>query len=293
MNTVDRITLACSSSAFLDIPITEAIKTLADIGYRAIEIRAGHEKICSNNENPSQLIASIKECLSKHKMAVSNISVANGGLCSDIRQNGVQKPILNGDIQLNESYIEQIKYYASLARELRCESLTISPGRAIKGRGENTVRSCLITGLNNVTKFARGVGVSVGVTYGQGLILQTASDVQALFPKVRGLKLAFHTGNAHLACETPCVVVTELKNYIKHIHIADVGNGGRVFVLPNEGEIEWISFFRTLNWIGYRGFVTVDLSSYRDMPDLAAKRACYYLSNLLNAFGQSRKQGAA
>lgn len=291
MDTVETITLACSSSVYLDIPIIEAIKRLAAIGYRAVEIRAGHEKICSD-EDPSQVIASIKAILGEHKMAVSNISVTNGDFCSNIIQNDKQTP-LNSGIQLNESYIERIKYYARLARELNCESLTISPGRMIKEPGENAIRSCLITGLNSVTKFARGVGVSIGVTYGQGLILQTASDVQALFPKVRGLKIAFHTGNSHLACETPCVVVTELKNHIKHIHIADVGNGSRTFVLPNEGEIEWISFFRTLRWIGYRGFVTVDLSSYRDMPDLAAKRACYYLSNLLNAFNKPRRKGAA
>lgn len=277
-NWMDLIRLACSSGVYKGIPLTDIIRRIAEVGYAAVEIRAGHEEPAMG-ESIADVAKPLKDTLARHNISVANIAVTSGNLC-----NG---PTPDGDILVNREHIERIKYYARLARELDCSSLTISPGRIPQKTNDGSRPSCLIAGLAEITKFARGFGVTVGVAYGPGLILQNATDVQALFPKVRGLKLAFNTANSHLACETPCVVATELKHHIRHIHLADVGCGNRAYLLPGEGEIEWISFFRTLHWIGYRGFVTVDLSSYADMPDLAAKRAFYYLSNLLNSFKRS------
>lgn len=283
-NWMDLIRLACSSSAYKGIPLTDTIRRIAEVGYAAIEIRAGHEESVMG-EDIADTARPLKDALARHNISVANIAVAGGSLC-----NG---PTPNGDILVNREHTERIKHYARLARELDCNSLTMSPGRTLQKANDSSRPSCLITGLAEVTKFARGFGVTVGVAYGPDLILQCATDVQALLPRVRGLKLAFNTANSHLACETPCVVVTELKHHIRHIHLADVGCNNRAYLLPGEGEIEWISFFRTLHWIGYRGFVTVDLSSYTDMPDLAAKRAFYYLSNLLNSFKRSMRKEVA
>jgi len=284
---MDSIELACSSNAYIDVPLEEAIRRIAGIGYSAIEIRAGHETL-NPNESDASSTGSLKEALSKNKLAVSNISIVG---C--LPQTDKESHLLNYSVTVDEKHLEAIEYYIRLAGELNCSSATVSPGVFPHGlEGYVELPASTIEGLNKAAKFARSLGVALGVTYGPGFILRTSDEVKSILPKCRGLKIAFHTARAHLMCETPCLIVTNLKQHIKHIHLADVGHDRRAYPIPGEGEIEWISFFKTLRWIGYKGYLTVDLSSYRDMPDLAAKRVFHYLSNIMNALSLKQRKTA-
>lgn len=284
---MDSIELACSSNAYIDIPLEEAIHRIAKIGYSAIEIRAGHETLGTGKYNISSIDA-LKRALIKNNLAVSNISIVG---CLPLA--GKESHLLSYSVTADEKHLEVIKHYIRLAGELNCSSATVSPGIFPHGlEGVVELPASTIKGLNRAAKFARGLGVEVGVMYGPGFILRTADEVKSVLPRCRGLKIAFHTGRAHLMCETPCLIVTNFKQHIKHIHLADVGYDGRAYPIPGEGEIEWISFFKTLRWIGYKGYLTVDLSSYRDTPDLAAKRVFYYLSNIMNALNLKQRKTA-
>lgn len=286
---MNAVKLACSSSVYTDIPLTNAISRIADIGYPAIEICSGHERF-GEDLPPEDGLQQLKAVLAECNISVSNIAIRGDHPNSSAPGN--ETP-LNNDIWADRQHIERVKHYVTLARELNCQSVSVSPGRIIPRKVENIPVSSMIVALTEITKFARGFGVTIGISYGPGLVLSRASDLEPLLLKCRGLKLAFHVGNSHLACETPCNIAKEFKQHIKHIHIADIGSSDRPYLIPGEGEIEWISFFKTLRWIGYRGFVTVDLSSYQDIPDLAAGRAFFYLSNIINGLKWPKLQKSA
>jgi len=284
---MNSIELACSSSAYIDITLEDAIHRVARIGYSAIEIRAGHEALGINKDDVN-FLGSLKKALIENNLAVSNISIVG---CLPL-EDKEQHP-LSYSVTADEKHLEVIKYYIRFASELNCSSVTVSPGVFPHGlEGEVKLPASTIEGLNKAAKFARGLDIAIGIMYGPGFILRTADEVKAILPQCRGLKIAFHTGRAHLMCETPCLIVTNFKQHIKHIHLADVGYDRRAYPIPGEGEIEWISFFKTLRWIGYKGYLTVDLSSYRDMPDLAAKRVFHYLSNIMNALNLKERKTA-
>ncbi|HZD59857.1 MAG TPA: sugar phosphate isomerase/epimerase [Anaerolineae bacterium] len=285
---MDAVKLACSSSAYTNIPLTDAIQRIASIGYSAIDIYAGHEFVGEGNPRKSNL-ERIKAALTEHNISVANIAVReNYPNISPMTENAIS----GGDTWTDHQHIERIKQYIRFAREVNCSSVSINPGRMIPGTLEVTPPA-IIAALIETTKFARGLGVAVGITYGPGLILSRVNDVKPLLMKCRGLKIAFHVGNSHLACETPCNIAKEFKQYIKHIYVADIGNSDRPYLIPGDGEIEWLSFFKTLRWIGYQGFVAVDISSYRDTPDLAARRAFFYLSNIITGLKRPKLKDSA
>ncbi|MEW5706809.1 MAG: TIM barrel protein [Actinomycetota bacterium] len=286
MNTV---TLACSSSAFADISLVEAIRKIANIGYPAVDILAGHEMI--DEDYPyDNVLQRIKAELNNHNMLVSNITIGDSLPHASISSTSM--PPAERNIWSDLQHICRVKHYIKVARALNCSSVTVSPGR-ITGKPVDLAQiSNLISGLNEVTKFGRGLGVVVGITYGPGLTINNAELIKPILIKCRGLKLSFHVGNSHMACETPCRIAADFKHSLSHIYIADIGSGDRLYLVPGMGEIEWISFFRTLRWIGYNKFVTVDLSSYRDNPTWAATRAYYYLTNIINGLKQANKQSA-
>lgn len=284
------VTLACSSSAYGNIPLVEAVQRIAGIGYTAIEILAGHERSFSFSANdPSN--EPIKRALANYNLSVSNIAVKANNIGVTVNADP-KTPASTSSIWGNPLYIEQVKHYARLAQGLGCPSISVSPGRATDEAHRDSHFTSLITGISEVSKTARGMGVTVGVQYGPGLLINNAGDMRSLLLKCRGLKLAFHVGYSHLSCETPCMVATDMKHRLSHIHIADAGSSDRAYLIPGEGEIEWISFFKTLRWIGYQGFATVDLASYPDIPDLAARRAFYYLKTITTALNPPTRMSA-
>lgn len=290
---MDSVKLACSSSVYIGISLVEAIHRIADIGYKAIEIRAGHERPDTGLPYEESINA-IKLALSQREVEVANIVIPSAlSEANELGNNG-SIPAPGDDIWANQQYIEMIKHYIRLASDLNCPVVTVSPGKQSPGTAAAGIQSSLaLAGLNDITKFARGFGISMGILYGPGYVIGCATGIKPLFFKCRGLKLSFHVGNSHLAYETPCQIAADFKHRIAHIYIADVGSDDRLFMVPGMGEIEWISFFRTLTWIGYRGFVTVELSSYRDNPDWAATRSFFYLTNIINGFRQPNKKLSA
>ncbi|MBE0447820.1 MAG: sugar phosphate isomerase/epimerase [Actinobacteria bacterium] len=286
---MDLVKLACSSSAYNSTSLIDAIQRIAGIGYSAVEIRAGHERFIEDRPYEVE-VQRIKIVLAKCNISVANIAVGGDYLGANAPCN--EAP-LNDSIWADRQHIERIKSYVRLARELNCQSLSINPGRVTPGVAEDVRASSIVAALTEIIELARGLGVAIGISYGPGLIFGKAADLEPLFLKCRGLKLALHVGNSHLACETPCNIAKEFKQRIKHIHIADVGCSDRPYLVPGTGEIEWISFFKTLRWIRYQGFVTVDLSTYQDIPDLAASRAFFYLSNIINGLKRPRLRDSA
>jgi len=265
----------------MDMPLTEAIRRMANIGYRAVELCAGHKPL-DEERGYEDIVKQIKGVLAEHEISVSNLALNDIHLDRTTLCDGDDEAPEGIDIWGDPQYIERVRHYIKLAREFNCPSVSVSPGKKIPESVRSIQNSPITAGLNGIAKFARGLGVTVGISYGPGLIASKASDLETLLIKCRGLKIAFHVGNSHLACETPCNIAKEFKHRIKHIHIADVGCNDRPYLIPGAGEIEWISFFKTLRWIGYEGFVTVDLSSYRDIPDAAATRSYFYLSNIMD-----------
>ncbi|HEY3373489.1 MAG TPA: sugar phosphate isomerase/epimerase [Candidatus Aquicultor sp.] len=280
---MNRIKLACSSNVYTGIALTEAIRKLAAIGYQGIEIVAGHERL-HQSDGHSGCTQAVKDALIFHDLEVSNIAIQHCHLNSDVHNliRSAHVKALQRTIWQNRHYLERIKYYVSVARTLNCPSVTITPGVADPTIDARRLLIAMITKIEELGEYAQNLGVSVGLMYGPGLFFPTADAMRAVFSQHRNINIAFHVGRSSSSCETPCSIMDTYRNYIKHITVADTGYGGRDYLIPGAGTIEWISFFKTLHRVQYGGFVTVDLSSYKDMPDYAIKRSYYYLTNIMH-----------
>lgn len=287
---MDSIKLSCSSNAYTNIPLREAISRIAGIGYPGLEIIAGHERF--HEEAPYEdIIQRLKDTLNTYNLSIANISIP----ATITSNNDSETPVrqLDEDIWSDRQYIDQVKHYVRFAANLKCKSVSLNPGIMLFREPFEDRYRTLLAGVLEVLKFARNLGVTVGLSYGPGMVIKNAEEIKPLLLKCRGLKLSFHAGNSHLACETPCQIATDFKHQISHIHIADVGSSERTYLVPGSGEIEWISFVRTLSWIGYRGFVSIDLRSYNDKSDWAAHRAFYYISSIIRGIMQPRHNNIA
>lgn len=287
---MDSIKLSCSSNAYTNTPLREAIRQIAGIGYPGLEIIAGHERFLEEGPDDN-IVQRLKKTLCFYNISVANVSIPGTIISADNGETCVRQ--LNDDVWADREYIDQVKHYIRFAANLKCKSVSLSPGIMLLSGPSEARLSSLLGGVSEVSKFARSLGVTVGLSYGPGMVIKNAEEIKPFLFKCRGLKLSFHAGNSHLACETPCQIATDFKNQISHIHIADVGSSERTYLVPGSGEIEWISFIRTLSWIGYHGFVSIDLRSYNDKPDWAANRAFYYISSIIKGIMKPRHNNIA
>jgi sugar phosphate isomerase/epimerase len=77
-------------------------------------------------------------------------------------------------------------------------------------------------------------------------------------------------------------MICKLCEYIEHFHLADIAtNRIHNHLIPGEGSINFRSVLKTIETIGYKGFVTVELYPYQHNPNEAAKRAYEYLYEIL------------
>jgi sugar phosphate isomerase/epimerase len=68
--------------------------------------------------------------------------------------------------------------------------------------------------------------------------------------------------------------VHKLKEHIRHVHLEDIA-ATRVHhhLVPGEGVIDFVSTLRALSDVGYNGWVTIELYTCHENPDVAAQVA--------------------
>jgi len=137
--------------------------------------------------------------------------------------------------------------------------------------------------LVRIARVAEEEGVKILMEPEPGLLIENAHQFRKIMQKIDSdfVRLNFDIGHFYCVGEDPAQVVHELSDYIEHFHLADIADT-RVHnhLIPGQGSIDFLSVFRSMDEIGYKGFVTVELYPYQDNPVLAAKEAYRYLKDL-------------
>jgi sugar phosphate isomerase/epimerase len=74
--------------------------------------------------------------------------------------------------------------------------------------------------------------------------------------------------------DDPAETVRKLAPLIRHVHLEDIA-ATRVHhhLVPGEGVIDFHGTLKALQEVGYRDWVTIELYTYHENPDLAARTA--------------------
>jgi sugar phosphate isomerase/epimerase len=130
-----------------------------------------------------------------------------------------------------------------------------------------------------IVEYAAARHVRVGMEYEPGLLVERAEELAVLIREVGaenfGANLDF--GHSYLAGEAPLDVAQSLASSIFHIHLEDIGGRKHYHLIPGEGDIDFEDIARALAGIEYEGFGTVELYTFPENPEQAARKAFDYL----------------
>jgi sugar phosphate isomerase/epimerase len=119
--------------------------------------------------------------------------------------------------------------------------------------------------------------------YEPGLLVERCEELILLLTDLRlsNLGANLDLGHSHVLGEDPETVIGGLVSHIFHIHMEDIRARKHYHLIPGRGNIDFQHLFQILVRNGYSGFVTVELYTYPQKPEEAARMSLIHLQSFL------------
>jgi sugar phosphate isomerase/epimerase len=276
--------LAFSTNAYLKFSFAEAVRRLAAIGYRGIEIMADVPHAWPACLLEEQKLA-IRQALAQHQLAISNINAFMMNAISDPRQKYWHPSWIEPDRNYRQIRIDHTCRSLTLARELGALCITTEPGGPVEsGASWSAALALFVEMLKPVAEHAEKEGVLLLIEPEPGLLIETADQFLELMQHVDSpaIGLNFDIGHFYCVGDDPAATVRRLAAYARHFHLEDIA-ATRVHhhLIPGEGAIDFAATLRAIKEINYTGWITIELYPYVDDPDVAARTALERVNRIL------------
>jgi sugar phosphate isomerase/epimerase len=275
--------LSFSSNAFKKFSLDTAIKEIAKIGYKGVEILCdiphAYPPVFGDKK-----VDSLKSTLMSCDIQISNLNAFTLYAIGDVyRPSWI-------DEDGREARIQHTIDCINLAKKLGAAHISTEPGGPVLSSllstndAHHQLEKIFLDGLIKAAKVAEQENILLLVEPEPFLLIENSQQFKSFMKKVNSdfVKLNFDIGHFYCVNEDPARLVYELSEYIEHFHLADISsNRVHNHLIPGKGSIAFRSVFKAMDDIGYRGYVTVELYPYQDNPVLAAKEAHDYLCSIL------------
>jgi sugar phosphate isomerase/epimerase len=278
--------LAFSTNAYLNYSFAEAVRRLAAIGYRGVEVMADVPHAWPAYLLPEQKQA-IRDVLAAHGLAISNVNAFMMHAVNDPRQKYWHPSWIEPDPHYRRIRSDHTRRALTLARELGAKCITTEPGGPVEPGGSwSAALKLFVEELKPVAAHAEKEGVLLLVEPEPGLLIESAAQFEEFIRHIDSPAVALNFDIGHMYCvgEDPASALRRLARYVRHVHLEDIA-ATRVHhhLVPGEGAIDFAPVLRALRDIGYQGWVTVELYPYIDEPDRAARTALERVTATLQA----------
>jgi len=279
--------LAFSTNAYTNRSITTAIEQIADHGYLGVELLADqpHAYLPEFTPNDQQAVT---ELLDELDISVSAINANTAmGYYPDGPPSAFFEPSLCTATTDDRAWrIDYTKQAIDLAAATDSPAVCVTSGTTLPGNPPQTAYQHLVSSLQEITAYAEAKGIEVGIEFEPGLLVESVDDVLTLIDDVGHPSLGINLDLGHVAVlgTEPTEAIRRSAGHITGVHLEDIpgGVGGTHYhTIPGDGDLDFRSIFDTFDDIGYDGFVTLELYTYPENPDEAARLSLEYVTEYL------------
>jgi len=284
------IQLAFSTNAYTKFALTDACDRIAAAGYRAVEVLADapHAYPLHFSEHEARRLKERLDSLGLRCAAV-NANTAMGYFEPFPAALTFEPSLISPNEVHRQDRVALIRNAITLANRLGAPVLTITGGRTsdLEALGlpvdsPGVLRERLLEGLEQVVRLADLGGVDLALEAEPGQLIETVADTKALLDEVDHPRLGANLDIGHARCagDDPAEAVRTLAKHLRHLHLEDIKGRRHYHLIPGLGEIDFAAVRRALDDVGYSRAAAVELYTYADEPDRAAKEAFRALAPL-------------
>ncbi len=245
------IEIGCSTICFRKLSVDLALARIGSLGFRTADIGmvAGfcpHYDPYASTEAEDEKLA---EMVRDTSLSISTLNVGRGAL-NDPSQKEEQKVF--------------VQRCLDLARALGCYAVTMQPGRPPMGKWDKDARSVAVD-LSELGEYADGLGLMLTIEAPhRGTLVTRVEEAKALLDMTESenVYVALDTSHVMRGGMQPSKAVELLADRVGHVHLRDA-LGDDILVTPGEGEVDYLSFHRSLVDAGYDHAAILELE-YED-----------------------------
>jgi fructoselysine 3-epimerase len=272
--------LSFSTNAYTRFSVFEAVQRIGAAGYAGVEILADRPHVF-----PPEFTSSDRERLrgliDKTGLQVANINAntATGYYGRDFWE-PLFEPSLAHPVESERRWrIDYTRRCIELAAALGAPSVSITSGRMVPGTAPQESLELLKRSLAELLPWAKDHAVRLGIEYEPGLLIENCRELVFLLNELDSPLLGANLdlGHSHVLGEDPEDVLRRLSGRIFHFHLEDIKQGKHYHLIPGEGDMDFARLFRLLDQSAYDGFVTIELYTYPQCPDQAARKSLDHL----------------
>ena len=277
-----------------DTPYDDAIKRIAALGFKAIELIAWNREALDDYYTP-QTIKHLKSLLAGEGLMLSEFVSTPRGMANPdkkIRDAAVEhfKRQVEVGVELGTNIINSVSSYPF---DIAAPHITVLPHvqkfQVELPAGLDWKQNWLdyVDVIRRCCRICEDAGVKYALEPHPHRYMANAASMLRLIEHVQSPALGMNLDPSHLfpVGEIPHAVVYQLGSRIFHCHFSDNDGLTNVHWRPGKGKIDWEALMRALKDVGFAGVISIELE---DVPGVSRGR-----TSLHGAYGHSVSAGEA
>ncbi len=255
----------------------DAIRLLAEIGYRSVAITIDHGALWPRAASDDGQLNELGSLL--HELRMRTVIETGARFLLDPRQKH-EPTLITADDDGRQRRIEFYRHAVDCAAALGSDCVSLWSGVR---RSEASRQQCLdwlVAGLREVLHYAARRDVSIGFEPEPGMLVDSMAAFEELAERVDmpNFRLTLDVGHLHCTGEVPIAeVIRRFGHQLVNVHIEDMNAGVHEHLMFGEGQIDFPPVLAALAEVSYTGGVHVELSRHSHQAPEAARRAFDFL----------------
>jgi len=259
----------------------DAVKLLAEIGYRSVAITIDHMALPPYGSYGRQRITRLGRLLKE--LGMRSVIETGARFLLDPRRKH-EPTLVSADAGGRAHRVEFYKHAVRCAEELGSDCVSLWSGAVHDDVPPEQAMARLAAGMEEVLHYAASRGVAIGFEPEPGMLIDSMERYAQLLGAIdaENLRLTLDIGHLHCQGETPPAdYIHRWAGRLVNVHIEDARRGVHEHLMFGEGEINFPPVLHALAEVGYQGGVHVELSRHSHEAPTAARRAFDFLSPMM------------
>jgi sugar phosphate isomerase/epimerase len=276
--------LAFSTNAYTRFPLIDALRGIKSAGFEGVEILADVPHAYPDSLDESAITA-IRRELDRLDLRVSNVNAnCSFGYWRDAPPEPYFEPsLISPNPQHRADRMQLILKTLGFAKAIGAKNISITSGRCLGGMPPQSATRQFAESIQPILDRAHQLDVNVGIECEPGLFIEYVSELDQWIGKDSSGRLGANLdlGHSYVLGEEVGFAIELLGKNIWNMHVEDIPNRKHYHMIPGEGTMPWLAIRRALDAIKYDRYLTVELYTHTENPQMAAEKSFAWLSQFL------------
>jgi protein FrlC len=276
--------LAFSTNAYTRFSLGEALRGIRGAEFAGVEILAD-EPHAYPGKFSGEDARIVRAELGRLGLAVSNLNCnCSFGYWKDAPPEPYFEPsLISPSERQREDRIDLIGRAIRIAKILGAQNISITSGRMLGSVNPGRAAELFEQSIARVLKMADEHAVNVGIECEPGLFVEYVAELRGWIDRLGHPRLGANLdiGHCQVIGESIPAAIELLGDRIWNMHVEDIPGRKHYHLIPGEGTLDWQEVKAALKAVDYKRYLTVELYTHTDEPQLAAEKSFRFLSKLI------------